>query len=86
MVQEHYRSEGQHPAKNGTNDKVAIWAFKPDGWRLYGAVLLVDGQKCFVGVKVDSAKKQNKPDREMLRRAAEIIGELTEFAKGDANG
>jgi hypothetical protein len=77
MTDTHYRKEGNHPDGNG--GKVPIWAFKPDGWRLYGAVLIVDGKKTFVGVEVDPAKKQRKADQSLLKSAALIIGGLQEY-------
>lgn len=81
MTKEHYRSEGNHPDGQCQGGKVQIWAFKPKGWRLYGAVLQIDEKKCFVGVKVDPAKKQDKADVELLKAAAIAIGKLNEYSQ-----
>jgi hypothetical protein len=81
LPQEHYRFEGRHP--DGSGGKVAIYAFKPHGWRLYGAVLAVGKDaKCFVGVDVDPAKKKDKTDQAMLRSVALLIADLDEWKTG----
>ncbi|WP_157790212.1 hypothetical protein [Bradyrhizobium japonicum] len=79
MIEEHYRHEGSHPCGRSGGKKVAVWAFKPDGWRLYGAVLKVGNKKCFVGVDVDPAKKKQKVDQARLRSVALMIGEFDEW-------
>ncbi len=51
----HFKKEGSYP--DGKTGKVAVFAFKPFQWRLYGVVCTVDGKKCFIGTKVDPEKK-----------------------------
>jgi hypothetical protein len=58
---------------------IAIWAFKPWKWRLYGAILQVAGKKCFVGVRVDPSKKQNKANKGLMNLAVEDIARLAEY-------
>jgi hypothetical protein len=79
LIDEHYRHEGNHSDGRPGGKKVAVYAFKPDGWRLYGAVLTVQNRKCFVGVDVDPAKKKMKVDQSRLKNAALLIGELDEW-------
>lgn len=79
MIEEHYRHEGSHPCGRPGGKKVSVWAFKPDGWRLYGAVLIVGNKKCFVGVDVDPAKKKQKVDQARLKSVALMVGEFDEW-------
>jgi hypothetical protein len=48
---------------------------------MYGAVLTVEGEKCFVGVRVDPDKKKDRADRSLLEAAARDIGALPEYGK-----
>jgi hypothetical protein len=77
LIQEHYRYEGKYPDGRGGN--IQVWVFKPDGWRLYGAVTNIEGKKCFVGVHVDPVKKRNKVDQALLRSVALMISEIDEW-------
>ena len=71
-----YKKEQKFSVKGG---HVTVWAFKPWQWRLYGGVLTVNGQKCFVGVEVDEDKKQDKADKALLSAAADFLALLDEF-------
>jgi hypothetical protein len=71
-----YKKEGNY--KDGHGKTVAIWTFKPTAWRLYGAVLKVNGKKAFVGVEVDPSKKRDKANKKLLESAALLIGKLEE--------
>lgn len=62
--------------KDGSGGEISIWTFKARKWRLYGAILTVSGKRCFVGTRVDSAKKQDKADQGMLKQTAKDIGSL----------
>lgn len=77
LSDQHYKKEGNF--SDGVKGKVAIWTFKPYQWRLYGAVLTVEGKKCFVGVEVDPEKKQDKADKDRLAAAALAIGKIKEY-------
>ncbi|MGY3149623.1 hypothetical protein ACVWYQ_006622 [Bradyrhizobium sp. USDA 3397] len=79
MVEDHYRHEGSHSDGRPGGKKVPVWAFKPDGWRLYGAVMTVKSRKTFVGVDVDPAKKKNKVDQSRLKAVGLLIGDLIEW-------
>lgn len=73
-----FKNEGKFPDGNG--GKVAIWTFKAWQWRLYGAIMTIKGRRCFVGVRIDPNKKQDKADQQMLKATAKIIGGLAEYA------
>lgn len=63
--------------------RVAVYAFKVWKWRLYGALLHIEGVKAFVGVRVDADKKQDKADRALMSAAAQFISELDEHGQKD---
>jgi hypothetical protein len=64
---------------DGRHGKVAVSAFKAWKWRLYGSILIVGDKRCFVGVRVDSQKKQNNANQRLMKSAAKDIGELSEY-------
>ena len=72
-----FKNEGNFPVGKGC--QVTVWAFKAWQWRLYGAILQVNGTRCFVGVNVDPNKKQDKADRKLLRDTAAKIANLQEY-------
>lgn len=74
-----FKREGKFKDGNGQGGYATIWTFKAWQWRLYGAILTVEGRRCFVGVRVDPNKKQDKADPKILRAAAELIGALHEY-------
>jgi hypothetical protein len=74
-----FKREGNFSVGNRAANHATIWVFKAWQWRLYGSVMRVDGRRCFVGVRVDPNKKQDKADPKILRAAAELIGALEEF-------
>lgn len=74
---EKFRKEDSLP--DGRGGRVAVWAFKARKWRLYGTPLIVAGRQCFVGVRVDAAKKQDRANQTLLRLAAKDLGELAEY-------
>jgi hypothetical protein len=76
LSDEKFKKEGNFPGGDGSD--VAIWAFKVWKWRLYGALLVVDGKKCFVGVRVDANKKQQKANKNLLKAAAKDVAALHE--------
>lgn len=77
LGEEKFKKEGSFP--DGRGGKVAVLAFKSWQWRLYGAELLVSGQRCFVGMRVDAAKKQDRADQSKLKGTAKDIAELIEY-------
>lgn len=77
LGQEKFKKEGDF--SDGRGGYVAIWAFRVRQWRLYGAFLQVGNRRCFVGVRVDATKKQDKADQQMLRNAALDIAGLVEY-------
>ncbi len=72
-----FKKEGDFP--DGSGRHVAIFAIKARQFRIYGTLCTVDGQKCFIGVKVDAAKKQDKADQALLKATAKKLGDLDEF-------
>jgi len=60
---------------------VLIQAFKTHKVRLYGAEMQIEGRRTFVIVEVDPAKKQNKADPTILKRAK---SRAIEFVKAHA--
>jgi hypothetical protein len=72
-----FKNEGNF--SDGLGGHVTIWTFKAWKWRLYGAILQVNGRRCFVGVNVDPAKKQDKADQQMLKSTAKVIAGLQEY-------
>lgn len=69
-----FKREGSY--KDGKGGEVAVWTFKAPKWRVYGAILTVDGKRCFVGTRVDADKKQDRADQTLLRATAKDIGGL----------
>jgi hypothetical protein len=76
LNEQHFKKEDTFSVSRGK--KVAIFAFKPWKWRLYGAIMTIDGVRTFVGVKVDEDKKQDKANRGLMKSAADAISELEE--------
>jgi hypothetical protein len=77
LGQEKFKREDSFPDSRG--NQVAVYAFKPFKWRLYGGILTVGGKRCFVGVRADPSKKQDKADQTLLRNAASDIAALAEY-------
>lgn len=77
LSEEKFKKEANFP--DGSGGQVSIWAFKAWQWRLYGSILNVAGKRCFVGTRVDAAKKQNRADQGVLRSAASDIAGLKEY-------
>jgi hypothetical protein len=77
LSQEKFKKEGNF--SDGHHGSVAIWTFKSWQWRVYGTTLTVEGRRCFVGMKVDASKKQDRADRTILKKTATEIGELFEY-------
>jgi hypothetical protein len=73
-----FKNQGKF--KDGTGGKATIWTFKAWQWRVYGAIMNINGRRCFVGGKVDPDKKNDQADRAILNAAAKIIGSLAEYA------
>lgn len=78
LGQDKFKKEGNFPTGHPGGD-VAIWEFKAFQWRLYGGIAEIEGRRCFVGVAVDSDKKRNRADQELLRIAARRLGAYSEF-------
>lgn len=76
LTAEKFKKEGNF--SDGRGGQVAIWTFKVWKWRLYGAPLSVSGEVCFVGVRVDADKKQDRADKQILKLAAADISQLVE--------
>ena len=77
LPEEKFKREGKFPDGNGTD--VAVYAFKGWQYRLYGAEMVVNGVRSFVGVKTDPNKKRQKADQEILKESAKIVGGLKEY-------
>lgn len=75
---EQFKKEGDFG--DGSGKTVAVFAIKAWKFRLYGTLCTIGNKKCFLGVRVDAAKKQNKADQALLKATAKAIGELEEFA------
>lgn len=56
-----------------------VYAFKPFKMRIYGGILTVAGKRCFVGVRIDVSKKQDKANQQLLKSAAADIAALAEY-------
>lgn len=72
-----FKNEGNFP--DGKGGQVAVWTFKSWQWRVYGAILQIEGRRCFVGMLVDPAKKRDKADQKMLKNTAKGVAELSEY-------
>lgn len=72
------RNEGRSPRTN-----TMCQAFKAFKVRLYGHVCSEKGKKCFVISDFDGAKKQDKADKAILKRAKTRIDDLVEGKKYD---
>jgi hypothetical protein len=77
LGEDKFKFEDSFPDEKGR--QVPVYAFKSFQLRLYGGILTVDGKRCFVGVRVDSAKKSDKADQQLLRAAANDIAHLVEY-------
>lgn len=84
MGQDQFKKEGNFP--DGHGGSIAVWAFKAFQWRLYGGMGDVAGRRCFVGVAVDSDKKRDRADQELLKTAAKRLGEFFEFTSRRTEG
>jgi len=72
LTQEMFNTnEGRAPVSN-----ILLQAFKAFKIRLYGFVRQVAGMKTFVIVDIDPAKKQNKADKGILKRAKDRVNEI----------
>jgi hypothetical protein len=80
LPEEKYKKLGNY--SDGRHGTVAVYEFKSFQWRLYGAVLTVSGRKCFVGLRVDAAKKQRRADMSLLTDTAADVGKLEEHRRG----
>ncbi len=80
LGEEKFKKEENLP--DGKGSKIAIWAFKGKQWRLYGAILTVEGRRCFVGLSIDPSKKQNKANRQLLLATAKAAAEFSEYGAG----
>jgi hypothetical protein len=60
------------------NSNVLLQAFKTHKVRLYGTALTLEGRRTFAIVDVDGAKKQNKADPNILKRAKQRALDLLE--------
>jgi hypothetical protein len=65
-------NEGRY-AVGSTGKRVLIGAFK--GWqvRLYGTVLEYAGKRSFIASAIDPAKKDDRADQKLLKRAAQRL-------------
>jgi hypothetical protein len=77
LSDEKFKREGKFP--DGLGDDATIWVFKAWQWRLYGAIIRVNGRRCFVAVRVDPSKKRDRADQALLKATAKAIGELPEY-------
>ena len=59
-----------------TMHKQLVGAFKTHKVRLYGFIKSIVGQKSFVISDIDSAKKQNKANPVVLKRAKQRVDDL----------
>jgi hypothetical protein len=73
-----FKNEGKF--RDGNGGRATIWAFKAWQWRIYGSIMTIKGRRCFVGVKIDPDKKQDRADQNTLKATAKIIGALAEYA------
>lgn len=78
LGQDKFKKEGNFPTGH-PGGEVAIWEFKAFQWRLYGGIAEVEGRRSFVGVAVDSAKKRDRANQELLKIAARRLGDYSEF-------
>ena len=53
-----------------------IYEFKAHQFRLYGVIRTYEGKRSFVGTACDPAKKNNKADPAILRRAADAADKI----------
>ena len=66
--EEHFKSVDRVRAQGGT--EYLIYEFKSHQFRLYGVVRQYNGKRCFIGLVCDPAKKNNKANPRILKRAA----------------
>ncbi|MBN9335789.1 hypothetical protein [Devosia sp.] len=68
FTEEQFKSLGRFRAEGGNEH--LLYEFKSHQFRLYGVVRTYKGKRSFVGVACDPAKKTNKADPKVLKRAA----------------
>ena len=77
---EQFKREGKFPdGRSGNATNAVVWTFKAWQWRVYESILHIQGKRCFVGVRVDPSKKQNKASNKILVATAKLIGALDEY-------
>lgn len=71
-------NEGRHSLKDGTDREVLIQAFAhaKAGVRIYGSLQRYENRQTFLCTEIDTNKKRQDADQDMLRRAAEYIGRI----------
>ena len=74
FVEEQFKSLGRTKAEGG-NDHL-LYEFKSHQFRLYGVVKTYKGKRSFVGLACDPAKKTNKADPKVLKRAANAADKI----------
>ncbi|HEX4183364.1 MAG TPA: hypothetical protein VHY34_08900 [Caulobacteraceae bacterium] len=83
LTPEQFNGNEGRAKKGGVN--VLVGAFKTHKMRLYGAAMTIDQRRTFVIVDSDLAKKQNKADPTILKRAKgraiDVVEKLTALAK-----
>lgn len=67
------KHEGKYPTGQKSGTKVSIWAFKAWQVRVYGGVAKGN---VFVATEIDTSKKQDAADRELLESAAKKLAEF----------
>ncbi len=74
------RNEGRSPRRN-----IMLQAFKAFKVRLYGFSLIVNEKRTFIIVDADPAKKQDKADPKILKRAKSRIDDLLDEKSAKGN-
>jgi hypothetical protein len=74
FAEEQFKSLGRFKADGGNEH--LLYEFKSHQFRLYGVVKTYHGKRSFVGVVCDPAKKTNKADQRVLKRAANAADKI----------
>lgn len=72
--QHHFRHEGSYSSGVVGQNDITVYAIKGNQMRIYGGFININGRKFFC---IEShMKKQNKADRQQLKRVAKKLGEI----------
>lgn len=71
--------------KDGEGKPVQVFEFKAYQWRLYGVIKNYKGERAFIGLGFDDAKKKNKANPAKIESAAKRSSSIRDESNGKGN-